>query len=61
MEIEKQGYIYGIPVLIKLSTYDQPEVRGRNIFWDCILAVTIWIASNIFSFRSIPIIEEENS
>jgi len=59
MEMEKRGYMYGIPVFIKLSTFDLPEVHGRNFFWDCLLVLVLWIASNILMVKSIPIIEED--
>lgn len=59
METVKRGYMYGIPVFIKLSTFDLPEVQGRNFFWDCLLMIVLWVVSNIFMVKYIPIVEED--
>ena len=60
MEIEKKGRLYGIPVFVKLSTIDAPEVRGRNMFWDTLLVIALFIATEIMMVSEFPLeVEDE--
>ncbi len=60
MEVEKRGKLYGIPVYVKLSTYDAPEVRGTNVFWDTLLVIALFVAVEILNVKAFPLeVEDE--
>lgn len=61
MEREKRAKVYGVPVYVRFSTYDAPEVRGQNFFWEIMLRIVLFIAVEICFVEEFRIeVEDDN-
>ncbi len=61
MEVEKRGIVYGVPVFVRFSTYDAPEVRGQNLFWEIMLRIVLFFAVEVFFVEEFKIEVEDDS
>jgi len=61
LEVNKRAKVYGVPVYVRFSTYDAPEVRGQNFFYDILLRIVLFIAVEICFVEEFCIeVEDDN-